>query len=62
MRIIRLKEVIKMTGLSRSSIYRMMNENRFPKSVNLGFRSVGWLEEDLHGWLQSIIQARDNPG
>ncbi|WP_080477160.1 AlpA family phage regulatory protein [Vibrio cholerae] len=41
MRLIRLKEVIELTGLSRSCIYKYIEEGRFPRNVPLGGRSVG---------------------
>ncbi|MCX2788329.1 AlpA family phage regulatory protein [Vibrio sp. Sgm 5] len=43
LRIIRLKEVIALTGLSKSSIYRYADGKAFPQSVQLGARSVGWM-------------------
>lgn len=38
--LVKMKEVIHMTGLSRSSIYSLMNKNEFPKSINLEVRSA----------------------
>jgi prophage regulatory protein len=40
--ILRLPQIIKRTGLSRSSIYLRMANNEFPESVSLGGRAVGW--------------------
>lgn len=60
MRLIRLKEVIELTGLSRSCIYKYIEEGRFPRSVPLGGRSVGWVESEIHNWIQSAIARRDN--
>lgn len=54
-RILRLPEVKKITGLSTSTLYLWMDQDKFPKSVNLGNRSVGWLESDVSGWLQARI-------
>ena len=39
--ILRLPTVKERTGLSRSSIYLRIAENRFPKPVSLGGRAVG---------------------
>ena len=36
MRFLKLKEVMQKTALSRSAIYRKMNDDEFPKSINLG--------------------------
>ena len=51
-RFIRLREVLHRTGLGRSTIYRWMDEGRFPKSVRLGGRSVAWIEHEIDEWLQ----------
>ena len=55
-RIFRLPDVIKATGLSRSSIYLFIKEERFPKPINLGLRSVGWLESEIDAWIAARIQ------
>ncbi|WP_337161329.1 helix-turn-helix transcriptional regulator [Vibrio alginolyticus] len=46
-KIIRLPEVIDMTGLSRSTIYLRMSQGSFPLSISLGERAVGWLKVDI---------------
>jgi len=59
MRIIKLPEVKHLSGLGRSSIYRMMAEGTFPASVSLGGgRSVGWVESEVIGWIEERIQER----
>lgn len=55
-RILRLKLVIAQTGLSRSTIYERMNEKSFPSAINLGGRTVGWLEHEIEDWINSQIQ------
>lgn len=45
MRFLKLKEVMQKTALSRSAIYRKMNDGEFPKSISLGGdRAVAWVE------------------
>jgi prophage regulatory protein len=56
-RILRLKEVCRMTGLGRSSIYQLQAERRFPVRIKLGVRAVGWLEDDVQQWLAQRITA-----
>lgn len=41
------------TGLSRSTIYLMMSQGRFPKPIPLGARAVGWIESEIDVWLES---------
>jgi len=58
-RILRLPEVIKRSGLSKSSIYTFMETSQFPKSVSLGMRSVGWLETEINDWInQRVINSK----
>lgn len=53
-RILRLKEVIAITGLSRSTIYAEIAKGEFPKQVQLtGNRSVGWHENAIIQWIES---------
>ncbi len=59
-RLMRMIEVIRMTGLSRSSIYDRMNAGQFPKSVSLGgCRSVAWVESEILEWVENQIAQRD---
>lgn len=55
--ILRLPAVKARSGLSRSSIYLRISKGEFPRSISLGGRAVGWLEEDVDGWLEERILA-----
>ncbi|PSV24152.1 AlpA family transcriptional regulator [Photobacterium kishitanii] len=59
MRFIRLKEVMHVTGLGRSSIYNYMAEGRFPKTVSLGGRAVAWVESEVGQWIEERLAERD---
>lgn len=59
-RILRLPAVIERTGLSRSSIYSYQQDKRFPRSIPLGGRNVGWLESDIEKWIESKIMEQEN--
>ena len=57
-RIARLKDVQRMTGLSRSSIYAQIAKGNFPKQISLtGARSVGWHEQAVIRWIESRQQT-----
>ncbi|HCH2842865.1 TPA: AlpA family transcriptional regulator [Vibrio parahaemolyticus] len=58
MQLLNLKEVIYLTGLKRSSIYKFMDEGYFPKSVSIGGRSVMWDESDIQRWIGERIAQR----
>uniref|UniRef100_Q0HVU7 Phage transcriptional regulator, AlpA n=1 Tax=Shewanella sp. (strain MR-7) TaxID=60481 RepID=Q0HVU7_SHESR len=57
--IIRLKKVMDLTGLSRSTIYDKINpasprhDPLFPRKVGLGARAVGWYMQEVEQWLQA---------
>ncbi|HPD83676.1 MAG: AlpA family transcriptional regulator [Alphaproteobacteria bacterium] len=57
-RFLRLADVMARTGLSRSSIYLAISEGKFPQNVNIGLRSVGWLESEIDIWMQDRINQR----
>ena len=58
-RFLRLADVKTRTGLSRSTIYSGISNGLFPRPVNLGARSVGWLESEIDAWMtQRIRQSR----
>ena len=54
--IIRLKDVIALTGLSRSTIYLRMVQGKFPKKINLGSRAVGWISSEVNEWIEERIR------
>lgn len=54
-RFLRLPEVLVRTGLSRSTIYVRLEQGRFPRPVSLGARAVGWIEEEIDGWIRERI-------
>lgn len=50
---LRMPSVIRMTGLGRSTIYRLIAEQRFPYPVRLGPRAVAWRRSDLDRWSEA---------
>ncbi|MCD6657632.1 helix-turn-helix transcriptional regulator [Vibrio cholerae] len=57
-RLICFREVLAMTGLSRSSMYRFIEENQFPTQVQLGGRAVAWVESEVQEWIAQRITNR----
>ena len=55
----RLPAVKAQTGLSRSTIYALMAEGRFPKPIKLGERAVGWAEAEVSAWIETRMAQRD---
>ena len=60
--VLRLPEVKARTGLSRSMIYLLQSESKFPRSISLSERAVGWLEGDISAWIEQRITESRKPG
>lgn len=52
-RILRLKAVLDLTGLSRSTLYRKIERGTFPQQVSISERCIGWRESDIDRWLRN---------
>ncbi|MEN8750980.1 AlpA family transcriptional regulator [Marivita sp.] len=48
---LRRPQVEEATGLSRSSIYAMMDAGDFPRPVRIGKRAVAWPQSAIEDWL-----------
>jgi prophage regulatory protein len=55
--LLRLPAVVRHTGLSRSTIYRLMAARHFPAPVKLAGRAVGWRKADVDRWSASLSSA-----
>lgn len=49
-RIYKLPELVDIFAMSRSSIYRAMENDNFPKPIKLTSRSVGWWKHLVDDW------------
>jgi len=54
------KTVEKMSGLSRASIYRLMNAGKFPRPLPIGTGSVRWRQSDVIAWQESLGKAANS--
>jgi prophage regulatory protein len=57
--VLRLPEVKRRTGLSRSSIYNRIAQGTFPRGFSLGGRARGWLEAEVEQWVTARAASRD---
>ena len=62
--ILRMSDVVRRTGISKSQVHNMMNDGRFPKSFPLvpGGRAVGWYESVIDEWIRERNQRKQNDG
>lgn len=54
---LRLPEVLRITGKSRTALYVSMQRNEFPRSVRIGKRQVAWPSQAVQSWQEACIQA-----
>lgn len=59
MNILNIERVTEKTSLGRSTLYAYMKNGRFPASVRLGERHVGWLESEVDDWVKARVEERD---
>jgi prophage regulatory protein len=52
--ILRTRDVMRLTGQARSTIYDKLSRGEFPKPVKLGQRAIGWYTSDIAKWLESL--------
>lgn len=48
------------TGLSRSTLYRMMDKGTFPRSYSVSDGRVGWSSQELEEWITARLQRGDD--
>lgn len=60
-RFIRLPEVLQRVGSSKPTLYRWMQQGKFPRPYPLddSGHSVGWLLEQVEAWIDQRIAARE---
>ena len=49
--LLRMPKVTQLTGLSRSTIYRMVDRGEFPRPVPLTSRTVAWSSSEIDRWI-----------
>ncbi|PTA86982.1 DNA-binding protein [Kluyvera sp. Nf5] len=58
LRLLRISDVMNLTGLPKSTIYLKMKNKQFPTQLSIGARSVAWLEDEIQEWILKNINQR----
>lgn len=58
LQLMKLRQVMKMTCLARSTVYKYCADNNFPKPIKLGERNVAWLESEVREWIEQKMFQR----
>ena len=61
-RLLRRREVARMTGLSPSTIYAMIERGEFPAPIRVGQRMSAWAESDVQAWIEQTVRAAKGQG
>ena len=56
-RLLRRPEVLALTGLSTTSLYRRIREGTFPRPVRIGPNAVAWDSEAVEKWLEAAREG-----
>ncbi len=56
-RILRIKVVLERTGLSRSTLYRKIQDGTFPQQLKIAARCAGWKESAVNDWVNDPRRA-----
>ena len=59
-RLIKLPEVMEITSLSSSTIYRHIEQGRFPKQVRMGTNAVAWWRSEILAHIESRPRGSNN--
>ena len=52
-RILRIGDVLRLTGVCRTTIWRWSRTGKFPAPIRLGSRHIGWRAEEVEEWVDS---------
>lgn len=53
---LRVSQVLALTGLSKTKIYDLQNKGDFPMRVQLSPRRVAWVEAEVQAWLEARVR------
>ena len=58
-KLLKAKQVAEYVNVSKSQIYKLVQQGRLPKPIKLGERGSAWLVSEIDAWLQSRVDLRD---
>ncbi|MDI1238666.1 MAG: AlpA family phage regulatory protein [Polaromonas sp.] len=53
LKLLRLKAVMQLTGLKKSTLYALIKRGLFPRQHKLATRAVAWLAHEIQAWIQN---------
>lgn len=56
-RLLRLPEVLRLTGMCRSALYDQMAQGHFPGSIKIGQRATSWSAKAVRNWIAQRVDG-----
>ena len=51
------QQIEEITGLTRSTIYRLMRSGQFPEPIRIGPRAIRWPQSEIESWIADRPRA-----
>ncbi|WP_354089853.1 helix-turn-helix transcriptional regulator [Brevundimonas faecalis] len=58
---LRMEQMVARLAISRSTIYRLIKEESFPRQIRISHRVAVWIESEVDAWMMSHSELRDLP-
>lgn len=55
-----MQDVRHLTGLSKTTVYALMADAKFPASVKLAERATAWVEREVSDWIAARVAERNS--
>ena len=59
-RFMRRREVMELLGLSHTTIYKMVEEGRFPRPLRIGPNTTRWRSDQVDAWMKEQMEAAES--
>ena len=56
-RLLTRQQIEEITGLTRSTIYRLMRSGQFPEPIRIGPRAIRWPQSEIESWIADRPRA-----
>jgi prophage regulatory protein len=59
--LIRMPEVLKRVGVSRTTLYQMLAKGAFVQPVRISERAIGFRSDEVDAWFEALVKAPRAP-
>ena len=62
MKLLRIAQVVELTGLKPSSIYKQIREGKFHREIKMTKRATAWSDKAVADWIEEIVAIAEVSG